>query len=131
MIWARYYNDQHLVGYVPVYDQEEMREMATKKEKELAAKRSAAAKKAAATRARNKAAREAAVELTDGEASYNADAVAEDNVYYVVMERGILSAKARSLHSTRDVATALAASLENQSMAPYNKFVVQRVELTS
>lgn len=105
--------------------------MATKKQKELAAKRSAAAKKAAATRARNKAAREAAAEITNGEASYNEDATTEDNVYYVVMERGVLSAKARSLHSTRGVANAVATSLESQSMAPYNKYIVQRVELTS
>lgn len=105
--------------------------MTTKKQRELAAKRSAAAKKGAETRARNKAAREAAAEITDGEASYNADAVAADNVYYVVMERGILSAKARSLHTTRDAANAVAGALEDQSAAPYNKFTVARVELAS
>lgn len=103
-----------------------------------AAKRSAAAKKAAVTRAANKAARRAELDSPKagaitimGEASYNANDVAVDNVYYVVMERGILSAKARSLHATRDSATAAAKDLEDASAAVYNKFTVQRVELVA
>lgn len=103
-----------------------------------AAKRSAAAKKAAVTRAANKAAREQKASPVVHKAGaitivgdYTDNSGILDNVYYIVMERGILSAKARSLHATRDSATAAAKVLEDASAAVYNKFTVQRVELVA
>jgi hypothetical protein len=97
--------------------------------KELAAKRAAAAKKGAATRARNRELAKQASTILKGEVSFNAAEASEDRVYYVVMERGVLSAKAKSLHSTRESATEVANAFETASNAPYNKFTVQRVEL--
>jgi hypothetical protein len=130
MITARYISDGKTVGYVPVYTQEEMNEiMTTKKQKEEFEKRSAAAKKAAATRARNKALRDNTTpwEYTEP----HTVAGDTDNVYYVVMQRGFLSAKALTLFSTREAAQEAAAALETTSSAPYNKYVVNRVELTA
>lgn len=141
MIWAHYYQGRNLVGYVPVYTEEERDEMATKKQKEEFARRSAAAKKAAATRARNKAAaaevkqEQEATDTGFGDGVTTLDLTGptvlgtNDNVFYVVLERGIMSAKARSLHATRSNAENTASALEQASMAPYNKFTVARVEL--
>lgn len=51
-----------------------------------------------------------------------------DPVFYVVLERGPFSAKAVSLHATREAALARSNYLESQSNAIYNKYSVQRVE---
>lgn len=52
-----------------------------------------------------------------------------DTIYWIVFERKFLSAKAVSLHTTRDEAQEVADQLDRNSNTSFNKYVVQRVVL--
>lgn len=54
----------------------------------------------------------------------------DDGIYWVVLERKILSAQAKSLHETRAEAQTEADRLDKTSSYSFNRYVVQRVELS-
>lgn len=57
--------------------------------------------------------------------------VAKDPVFYVVMERKLTSVSAVGLYETRADAETAAQYLDDNSGLSFNKYIVQRVELTT
>ncbi len=55
----------------------------------------------------------------------------DDGIYWVVLERKVLSAHAKSLHKTRVAAQVEADRLDKISPYSFNRYVVQRVELSA
>lgn len=58
-------------------------------------------------------------------------AVVKDPVFYVVMERKLTSVSAVGLYQNRADAQTAAEYLDDQAGLSFNKYVVQRVELTT